>query len=255
MLEQVARLLHTLAHLAPVTHTHAHVGQHLGDLTAQDPEFVFIRFLRDRETDIRLGDRVSAVRRGNCRQLALGVALYRDYRVYGDVYAEIVAVDCGGDRVDEKRHVVVDHLDERVIGRVAVLFLVRVEDAQQCLAGAAHQSEFEVIERNSRHDLLGASLEILVGYVREVLCEECPDFSSVLECARGDSRGENSVDYALPGIAAAPIRSCCHCECPGGYSRPESRDFSLQCSALYTVWNAKHEKKRAGKIHPLGPVP
>ena len=47
-------------------------------------------------------------------QLALLVAPDGDNWMHGDVHREVMAIDRGCDGIDEERHVVVDHLDERV---------------------------------------------------------------------------------------------------------------------------------------------
>ena len=92
-----------------------------------------------------------------------------------DVDSELAAVDCRSDRIDEERHVVVDHLHERKRRRVAVLFFIGVEDSQKRLSGSPYSAELEVIECRACHYLRRAPVEILERYVDKVLLEVALD--------------------------------------------------------------------------------
>ena len=151
--------------------------------------------------------------------------------MHRDVHTETALIDRCGYRVDQERHVVVHHLDERILRLVAVFLFGRVVYSKQRFAGASLSREVEVIERNARHDFLGAPLKIFIRYAGEILLQKASDFLFSGDVTRLEARCEDGVDDALPGITAAPIGFFCHSDCPGGYTRPERRDFSLQCLA------------------------
>ena len=90
------------------------------------------------------------------------------------MHGEVMPVNRSGDRIDEKRHIVVDHFNERECRRIPVFFFGGVVDARQRLASLACGAEIEMVDRNLRHDCLGAPFEILVGYVGKVLFEKAP---------------------------------------------------------------------------------
>jgi len=92
-----------------------------------------------------------------------------------DVDAKVASIDCRSDRVDEERHVVVDHFHKRKYRRVAVLLFSGIEKPQDRLSRPPHSTKFEMLKRDACHDLWRATLEILERDVCEVLPEVPPD--------------------------------------------------------------------------------
>ena len=130
VLEQFARFVHALAHLAPVTNCGADIRQDFKDLLAECFDDLGIGFTIDRKANERFAIRIVVVAIDDAGQITLVVAFDRDDRVNRDVYRLAMPDNCGRHRVDEKRHVVIDHLDEGVCRRIAVFLLVGVEDAE-----------------------------------------------------------------------------------------------------------------------------
>ena len=74
------------------------------------------------------------------------IAANADDRMHGDVHGEFVPIDRSRDRVNEKRHVVVNHLDESERRLIAVFFFGRVVDAEFRLTLPARNTELQVVE-------------------------------------------------------------------------------------------------------------
>lgn len=130
-----------------------------------------------------------------------------------------------------------------------------VKYAQKCLCRLPDRAKVEVLQRNASHDRFRPTFKILVRHISKILLQIPFDIWLAFEGARSSAGSEDSVDYFLPNIAATTSRFCCHCECPNGYSRPESRNFSLQCYALIHRLDVHNEKTRARSLHPLRPFP
>ena len=88
-----------------------------------------------------------------------------------DVDAKVASIDCRSDRVDEERHVVVDHFHKRICRRVAVLLFIGIENSHERLSGPPHSTKLELLKRDARHDSRRAPLKILERDVRKVLSE------------------------------------------------------------------------------------
>ena len=71
--------------------------------------------------------------------------------MHGNVDGQIMAIDCRGNGVDKKRHIIVDHFNNRARRRVTVFFLGLVEDSQQRLPFASRSTKFEMVDGGSRH--------------------------------------------------------------------------------------------------------
>ncbi len=178
-LEQLPRFLHLLAHFGPVAHGHAHVGQDLEDFLLEQLELLRIGLLVDRKADKRLEPAYRLVAFGNLLDFAAAVSNHADDRVYGDVNGQSLAVDRREHGIDEKGHVVVDHLDEGESRLVAVIFERRVENPNERLPLLSAGAEFQVVERHARHGLLDPPLQVFVGHVSKVLAKEELDLLSV----------------------------------------------------------------------------
>ena len=97
----------------------------------------------------------------NTVQASAPVALRVKHGVHHQVYRETAAVQDHGERVDEERHVVGDHLDHRARCRPAVALNIGVPDADDRLAVPPLLAELQVTDR--RHgERLGARLPHIV---------------------------------------------------------------------------------------------
>ena len=107
----------------------------------------------------------------NGLQSAASIAVDVKYGMNRYVRGQILASDGRRNRIHEKRHIVVDHVDDRVSRRVAMLFLGRIVNAQQGLAFLARRAELKVIKCNSRHDPFGSALKIFNGHMGEIVAQ------------------------------------------------------------------------------------
>ena len=123
---------------------------------------------------------------------------------------QALAVDRSKNRVDEKRHVVVDHLDEGECRLVAVSFHGGVEETNQGLALLPRRAEFQVIQRHPRHDLLDPALQVFVRHVSKVLAQEKLDLPSFLEDAGLDPGSHDVVNDSLPDVTSPAMFGSCH---------------------------------------------
>ena len=137
------------------------------------------------------------------------------------MYGKFVAIDRGRDGIDQERHVVVDHFDERVCRRVAVVFFRRIVDADQRPAAATLAGELEMIECDASHDFFRTALHVLDRYVGKILCQVPPDMCLVLEDARLYGCSDNRVDDDLPDIPDPAVFIRCHCTCSNRARRPD----------------------------------
>ena len=126
------------------------------------------------------------------------------------MHRQVVSVDHRGYGVDEKWHVVIDHLDKRISGRVPVFLVARVVDSQLGLSLVALCSEIQVAQCDLRHDLGGATLEILDGNICNVLVEVMPDLFATRQMLRFDRSRENLLDDITFAIAASAQFFTCH---------------------------------------------
>jgi len=112
--KEVLRLYHFPAHLAPVANGQPDIAEHLAYFLPQQLELMRIGFVVYRKTNERLGACFLVVRTRDIDDLALAIALDCDNRMHGNVHRSLVSIDRGHNRVNKKRHVIVDHFDEGV---------------------------------------------------------------------------------------------------------------------------------------------
>ena len=97
-------------------------------------------------------------------------------RMHRNVNGEIVARDCGSDGVNQKRHVVVYHLDDGEARLISVFFFRRAENTQHHLTGFPGFPEFEVRERRPPQDLGRTVLHVFMRHIAKVLAQIGVDF-------------------------------------------------------------------------------
>jgi hypothetical protein len=95
----------------------------------------------------RVGGFFRALR--DSRNVAIGAAPDAKHRMHDRMQRESLPIDRHRNRVDQKRHVVVDDLDDRVIRVPAMLFENRVVDAQPFLARHEALRSLPVRERGA----------------------------------------------------------------------------------------------------------
>ncbi len=169
-----------------------------------------VRFLVDRESYERLecADLFAWFR--NPLDPATPVPDDPNDRMNRNMDGQSLAVDRSEHRVDEKRHIVVDHLDEGERGLVAVGCHRRVEKPNQGLAFLPRCTEFQMIQRHARHDLLDPALQVFVGYVGKVLAKIAFYLLPAFEDVGLHPRSHDGVDNSFPDVASPAIFGSCH---------------------------------------------
>ena len=184
--ERVERGAHSAPHPRPVAHRPAHVIEHLPDALFQRVDLLLIDQLVDGKANPRFAAGLPVAGRRHPRDAAPSVPRHANHRVHRYVHGDVLPGNGRDHRIDEKRHVVVHHFDERKSRDVAALLLGRVEDPQKGPAFAAGFAEFEVIQSGARHDRFRAAGQILVGHVREVLRQVAFPVPAVEQSVRFD---------------------------------------------------------------------
>ncbi len=171
-LELADQILDLVDHRPPAGDHRPHVGQHVLQVSLDLPQHAGGAALVDVDMHVGFGDRAVAdlVARRQRDDAAAGVALRRELRVDEQVDGQAEVVERHGDRVDEKRHVVVDDLDDRVRRMPAVLLDARVEDPDLDLAGLALRAELPQREGRAvqifgigADDVLGRDVVVVVA--------------------------------------------------------------------------------------------
>ena len=149
------------AHLAPVLNPGANVGEDFLDSGANR----FQGFGRRLGVDFEMHEGLdggAGVALGHLDSSAGAVAAHADGWVDDEVGGEFVALDLGAHRIDQKRHIVVDDIDDRVRRRPAVLGDAGVEYSDLDGRGATvldklPQSQRRAVERfgRPRENVLG----------------------------------------------------------------------------------------------------
>ena len=209
-LEQLAGLLHFLAHFRPVADGHAHVGEDLEDFLLQQLELLRIRFLVDRESNERLEPAHRLVAFRDPLDLAAAVSNDANDRVNGDMNGQPLPVDRRKYRVDQERHVVVDHLDEGKRRFVAMIVQRWIENPHEGLPAFSPRAVFEMVQRDARHGLLDPSLQVFIGDVGKILAKEELDLLSVFEGVGLHPGSYDGVDDSFPDVASPAIFGSCH---------------------------------------------
>lgn len=160
-LQRRDRLAQVGAHLAPVFNPGTNVGEDLLDSGANRFQGFRRRLGVDFEMHERLDDG-AGVARGHLDSSAGAVAAHVDGWVDDEVGGELVALDLGAHRIDQKRHIVVDDIDDRVRRRPAVFGDAGVEYSDPDGRGGTvldklPQSHHRAVERfgRPREDVLG----------------------------------------------------------------------------------------------------
>ena len=147
-------------HLRPVGHGDTDVVEHRDDPRLHFLETRWLGEPIDFDALPGLGIRLDPVF-ANTAQASAPVALRVKHGVHHQVDRETAAVQDHGERVDEERHVVGDHLDHGARCRPAVALNIGVPDADDRLAVPPLFAELEVTDR--RHgERLGARLPHIV---------------------------------------------------------------------------------------------
>jgi hypothetical protein len=138
-----------LHHLRPVVDRHAHVGEGGFDARAKFLELRGVARAVHLDVLPRLGVTTGEVLA--CGGDAAGtIAPHPEHRVCHGVDGEAAAVQHDRQRIHQERHVVGDHLDDRVGGVPAVVRQVGIEDPHQGLPDLAHRTEAQVAGRRRR---------------------------------------------------------------------------------------------------------
>ena len=135
---------HLFAHCRPVMHDRAHFGQHLADGRLHLGHFVG-RLAVDLQHHQRF-----ALALAHCGELAALVARNAQHRVAKHVHTDPQFGQRHAHRVHQKRHVVVDDLQQRVRRLVAVALQGRVEHPHIDRAGLARARKLQHVCRQRR---------------------------------------------------------------------------------------------------------
>ncbi len=129
------------------------------------------------------------------RQRAVGGALDAEDRMDDQVQRQAVAIDLHRHRIDEKRHVIVDDLDDRVLRLPAVLLDRRVEHAHARASRVALACEIPVRKRRP----VEVGRRSLFQILRVDLCVVAGDESLQRRPQlRRNPRGDEPCDFILP---------------------------------------------------------
>ena len=127
-------------HVVPVLHRDPHVGQHRAQPFGDRGALLGLGHLLDLDVQPRLRTASAVV---EADEASFTVPQDRHHRVQHQGDRPLLPGELGGDRVDQERHVVGDHLDHRARQRPALLSrgVVHPHDRR---AGCAHSGEAEV---------------------------------------------------------------------------------------------------------------
>jgi len=135
----------------------------------------------------RFGGRVRLADLGDLARL---VARDMHDRMHDQMNVEVLAPQLGGHRIDQKRHVVVHDLDDRVAGTPAMFILMRVEDADLRAARLALVGELPERERGAE--------QVFRRFLRDVghrhIGVELPDEGLGLSLARAFDPSADEAD-------------------------------------------------------------
>ena len=166
-----------LAQGAPVLDREPHLGQHAAERGGKIVELGAVGLAVDLQIHHRFRPRALARFAGDFDQVAIDVAPHRQHRVGQQMHADLAAIELVGDRIDQERHVVVDHLHHRVAALEAVVGADRIEhadlgDARQAAPGKGEQGgrgRGTLLGRRSGQILVGDPFEQTAGELRGFL--------------------------------------------------------------------------------------
>lgn len=162
----VAQLLDRDIHLGedrlPVLDRLAHVGK---DRLQDRHDFravLFRRLAADLDQHVGLGRNIHvALILGQADAAPIRIALHPDDRVKQRVNGQVLAIECGNHRVDQKRHVIVDDLDHGVPRLPTVFIQRRIVDPDLGLAGGTLAREIHVRNRRAIQGLYRHAGEVV----------------------------------------------------------------------------------------------
>ena len=136
----------------------------------------------------------------------------------------VFIVDCGGHRIDQEGHVVVDNLDHGVVGRPVVLLQARIIDSDLGFAGLAPARQRPMGERRAQQ-VFKATLDHVAGWhVFIIKTDEPLDGPVATPAAVRSGLGDDFLDQ----LGLAPLQLLQHPSPPS--SRPGSIAVSLKLS-------------------------
>ena len=195
-----SHLHHLLAHLRPVAHRQAHVVQHRRHRVLDVLERI-ARLAVDLHVDQRFGLALA-----HRLQLAAAAAADRHHRVAEHVHADAQVGQCHGHRIDQERHVVIDHLQHGVAGLPAVALHRGVEQPHVGRARLAPAREVEEIVGKRSPRIRGVQGQLVFGQaVVEGLGEQACILLPVLAGQGTDGAQDRREQRAAPGLLAR----CC----------------------------------------------
>ena len=158
------RELRCAAHLAPVGAGHADIIEVARDLPGQGGQFSRI----DDAINLDMLERFEAQRRVargaaarlQVTQRAGTVARHGKNRMREEMYREAAPLQCEADRIDQERHVVIDHLDDGMRREIAMLLHGGIDDAHRGVPAPATLREIQVRDRRGGKFLRIAGGEI-----------------------------------------------------------------------------------------------
>ena len=98
---------HDVLHLGPVLHRHPHIGERRFKRLFERPALAGIG-AAGLDIDHRFALFAGCIALDHIAQLALGVAPHRQHRMEQPVDRQTVSGNCRRDRIDQKRHVIID---------------------------------------------------------------------------------------------------------------------------------------------------
>ena len=187
----------------PVAGGRGDVGEHPQDVVVQRRELRGIGGALDLDVQERLGQFVPDPGVG-CRrepqEVSLVVAAHDDDRVHDELHREAVALELDGDGVDDERHVVGDHLDDRVRRLPTVGTRGRIAQPDGRDSGLALRGQAPVRLSGAGQVLDPQRLEVFERRLGVVAVDERRDARRL---ARRDERGgesAQSVEEVRAGI-------------------------------------------------------
>ena len=181
------------AHRTPVVDRDAHLGQHAGQRRGDLVQQHRIGLAIDLDVHHRFGARAFAGFERDAHQIAVEIASRRHHRMSEQVDGNLPAIEFVGDRIDQKRHVVVHDLHDRVTALEAVVVECRIEDPYLGDAGQAAARERQERDRRRGPLLYRRGRQILVGYAAEqAACELCGFLAAGLK--GGGADGVQPID-------------------------------------------------------------
>jgi len=184
-----------VTHGCPVFDGGTHVAQHVSDVGRERLQCRTV----DRPVHFQMDERFDPTRRRvvGCEsgQRAIRGSLDADDRMDDEVQRQAVAIRFHRHRVDEKRHVVVDDLDDRMLRQPPLLLDRRIERAHARLARCTLAGEVPVGERRAIQVGGQSFLQVLGIYLLVVACDKVLQRRAKV---RSDAGRDELGDLLLP---------------------------------------------------------